>query len=42
VADISGLVGLDFMKPAKLTIPEEFGYVSRWHARLRERPSARA
>jgi glutathione S-transferase len=40
VADISGLVGLDFMKPAKLTISEEFGYVRRWHARLRERPSA--
>jgi glutathione S-transferase len=42
VADISGLVGLDFMKPAKLTIPEELGYVRRWHARLRERPSANA
>jgi glutathione S-transferase len=42
VADITGLVGLDFMKPAKLSVPEEFGYVRRWHARLAERPSAKA
>ena len=42
VADITGLVGLDFMKPAKLTVPEELGHVRRWHARLSERPSAKA
>ncbi|MGA0593446.1 glutathione S-transferase family protein [Enterovirga sp. CN4-39] len=42
VADITGLVGLDFMKPAKLAVPEEFGHVRRWHARLSERPSAKA
>jgi glutathione S-transferase len=42
IADITGLVGLDFMKPAKLTIPEELSQVRRWHARLSERPSAKA
>ena len=42
VADITGLVGLDFMKPAKLAVPEELGHVRRWHARLSERPSAKA
>jgi glutathione S-transferase len=42
VADITGLVGLDFMKPAKLSVPEEFRHVRRWHERLSERPSAKA
>ena len=42
VADITGLVGLDFMKPARLTIPEELTQVRRGHARLSERPSAKA
>jgi glutathione S-transferase len=42
VADITGLVGLDFMKPAKLTVPEEFRHVRRWHAGLSARPSAKA
>ncbi len=42
VADITGLVGLDFMKPAKLSAPEEFRHVRRWHAALAARPSAGA
>jgi glutathione S-transferase len=42
VADITGLVGLDFMKPAKLSVPDELKHVRRWHARLSERPSAKA
>ena len=42
VADITGLVGLDFMKPAKLSMPEELANVRRWHAELAARPSAQA
>jgi glutathione S-transferase len=42
VADITGLVALDFMKPARLAVPEELGHVRRWHAELAARPSARA
>jgi len=42
VADITGLVGLDFMKPAKLSLPEELANVRRWHAELAARPSAQA
>jgi glutathione S-transferase len=42
VADITGLVGLDFMKPAKLSMPDEFANVRRWHAELAARPSAQA
>jgi len=40
VADITGLVALDFMKPAKLSIPENLANVKRWHAELSARPSA--
>jgi glutathione S-transferase len=42
VADITGLVALDFMKPAKLAVPEELKNVRRWHADVSARPSAGA
>jgi glutathione S-transferase len=42
VADITGLVSVDFMKPARLSVPEELRNVRRWHAQVSERPSARA
>jgi len=42
VADITGLVSVDFMKPAKLELPVEFTNISRWHAQVSSRPSARA
>ncbi len=42
VADITGLVSVDLMKPAKLNIPDELGNVRRWHAMISERPSSKA
>lgn len=42
VADITGLVSLDFMRWARLTVPEDLGHVRGWHERLRSRPSAGA
>jgi glutathione S-transferase len=42
VADITGLVAADFMKPAKLTIPDALKNVRRWHADVAARPSASA
>jgi len=42
VADITGLVAIDFMKPAKLSVPESCANVRRWHAELSKRPSASA
>ena len=42
IADITGLVTLDFMKPAKLDIAPEFSNVLAWHQRLKARPSAAA
>jgi glutathione S-transferase len=42
VADITGLVALDFMRAAKLPMPPEFSHVGRWHVELSARPSAKA
>jgi len=42
VADITMQVAVDFMKPARLAMPEGAGNVKRWHATVSARPSARA
>jgi len=42
VADVTGLVSIDFMKPAKLAVPDELEHLKRWHAEVSARPSASA
>jgi glutathione S-transferase len=42
VADITSLVAIDFMKPAKLAVPDDCTQVRRWHAAISARPSASA
>ena len=42
VADITGLVTIDLMKPAKLPLPEKNKHVRRWHSEITARPSAAA
>jgi glutathione S-transferase len=42
VADITGLVALDFTKPARIAIPERFANLTRWRDALAARPSAQA
>jgi glutathione S-transferase len=42
VADITALVAIDFMKPAKLTVAPQYGDIARWHALVSARPSAKA
>ncbi len=42
VADITGLMAIDLMKLAKLSVPEELSNVRRWHAEISARPSAKA
>jgi glutathione S-transferase len=42
VADITGLVAIDFMKPAKLELSEQYRHVRRWYAEISARPSAAA
>ena len=42
VADITMQVAVDFMKPARLSIPGGAANVRRWHAAVSARPSASA
>jgi len=42
VADITGLVALDFARSARISIPPELANLHRWHEALRARPSAAA
>ncbi|HZT26012.1 MAG TPA: glutathione S-transferase [Pseudolabrys sp.] len=42
VADITALCAVDFMKPAKIAMPEGLDNVKRWHAQVSARPSAKA
>lgn len=42
VADITALCAVDFMKPARLSVPEDCANVKRWHAEMSARPSAKA
>lgn len=42
IADITGLIAVDFMKPARIQVPESLGNVIRWHKALSARPSAGA
>lgn len=42
IADITALVAIDFMKPAKLGMPESHSNLMRWHREVSARPSASA
>jgi glutathione S-transferase len=42
IADITGLIAIDFMKPARIRVPEDCIHVLRWHSAISSRPSATA
>jgi len=42
IADITGLVALDFAKSARIAIPPEHIHLNRWREALKARPSAAA
>jgi glutathione S-transferase len=42
VADITGMIAVDFMKPAKLAVPETLTDLKRWYDEVSARPSAKA
>jgi glutathione S-transferase len=42
IADITALVAIDFLKPAKLAVPEDHQNLLRWHQEVSSRPSAAA
>lgn len=42
IADITGMIAVDFMKPARIAMPEDLVNVVRWHRAVSARPSASA
>lgn len=42
IADITAMVAIDFMKPARIALPEGLAHVARWRAEVAARPSAAA
>lgn len=42
VADITAGIAIDFMKPARIPLPDDLAHIRRWHAELSARPSWRA
>jgi glutathione S-transferase len=42
VADITAVVAVDFMKPAKLMVPEGLAHLHRWHREVSARPAVAA
>src|ERR1700742_1460366 len=42
VADITGMTAVDFLKPAKLAVPDTLNSLKRWHDEVSARPSAKA
>ncbi|MDP3525495.1 MAG: glutathione binding-like protein, partial [Hoeflea sp.] len=42
IADITGLIAFDFMKPARIERPAHLTNVMRWHGTVSSRPSALA
>ncbi len=41
-ADITGMIAIDFMKPARIEVPAECRSVRRWYGEVSARPSASA
>lgn len=42
IADITGMIAIDFMKPARISVPDEYANVRRWYEAVKARPSANA
>lgn len=42
IADITGMIAVDFMKPARIAVPDELQNVKRWYQTIASRPSAKA
>ncbi|WP_353182511.1 glutathione S-transferase [Bosea sp. (in: a-proteobacteria)] len=42
VADITAGIAIDFMKPSRVPLPEDFVHIRRWHREVSARPSWKA
>ncbi len=41
-ADITAMIGVDFLKPTRVAVPDELVDLKRWHGAMAARPSAKA
>ena len=41
-ADITAGIAIDFMKPSRVPLPEDFVHIRRWHGEVSARPSWKA
>jgi glutathione S-transferase len=41
-ADITAMIGVDFLRPTRVAVPDELVDLKRWHAAMQARPSAAA
>ena len=39
VADITAAIAVDFMRPSRIPLPEDFANIRRWHGEIAARPS---
>ncbi|HEU4986705.1 MAG TPA: glutathione binding-like protein, partial [Rhizobiaceae bacterium] len=42
IADITTLITVDFMKPARIEMPQDLAHLMRWYHTVAGRPSAKA
>lgn len=42
VADITAMIAIDFMKPARIQLPDDLEHLLEWYQRVKSRPSASA
>jgi glutathione S-transferase len=42
IADITGMIAVDFTKPARIDVPDELHNLKRWYQTIASRPSAKA
>ena len=42
IADITAMISIDFMKPARISLPEDCDNLMRWYRAVSARPSAKA
>jgi glutathione S-transferase len=42
IADITAMIAIDFMRPARIARPEALTHITRWYSAVSTRPSAKA
>ena len=42
IADITAMISVDFLKPARMAVPDDLKHLLRWYGQVKSRPSANA